>query len=389
MQRLSRRQATGHRLLQVSTPGYHLAPMVALKGRYRALLLITLVALVASLFPLPIRAVTKAQVDAACEDSREHLAEYRQARADFDDAALDYEDVLLEVDTLEHKQRRIQGSIDNRSEDLAAIQEKIEEQAVQLYMLGGFSNPGIILSASSVDEVLTTSQFLSAATVGGQESINDLIAAKGEYGRFQEELDENSDVLDGAEEKAFEVRGIQEEAMEREQATYAKLSGTCKDLQKKYEVEQAAARQVARQRASGSVQVGSFICPFTPGRTSFRDTWGAPRSGGRTHKGTDMFAAWNEPVYAVAAGTVSIRSGGLGGNIVWLTANNGVAYYYAHLNGFNVSNGQSVSQGQTIAFNGDSGNAKGTSPHVHFQLHPGGRGGAAVPSYATLAAACK
>jgi len=130
--------------------------MIALKARYHALLLITLVALVASLFPLPTHAVTRSQVDAACEDSREQLAEYRLARADFDDAALKYEGVLVEVDTLERKQGRIQGSVDSHSEDLVANQEKIEEQAVQLYMLGGFSNPGIILSASSVDEFLTT-----------------------------------------------------------------------------------------------------------------------------------------------------------------------------------------------------------------------------------------
>ena len=287
--------------------------MFALKALYRALLLISIIALVASLWPLPTQAVTRSQVDAACEDSREQLAEYREAHADFHEAAIDYEAVVLEVDTLERKQGRIQGSVDSHSEDLLVIQDKIEEQAVQLYMLGGFSNPGIILGASSVDEFLTTSEFLSTATVGGQESINDLIAAKGELGRFQVELDENHDALEIAEGQALEFRGIQEEAMSREQASYAKLSGRCKELQKQYEAEQEAIRQAALRRASGSVQVGPFICPFTPGRTSFRDTWGAPRSGGRTHKGTDLFAAWNEPMYAVAAGTVWVggaRSGG-------------------------------------------------------------------------------
>ena len=94
------------------------------------------------------------------------------------------------------------------------------------------------------------------------------------------------------------------------------------------------------------MQVGSFICPFTPGRTSFIDSWGAPRSGGRAHKGTDLFAAWNEPMYAVASGRVALGSSGLGGNTIWLLADNGIAYYYAHLSGFNVSSGSSVGQGQ-------------------------------------------
>lgn len=363
--------------------------MAARKVRYRALLPIALAALVASLFPMPSGAVTQSQVDAACEDSREQLAEYRRAQTAFEEAAFGYEDALNEVERLEVKQERIQGSVESHSGDLDLLQDQIEEQAVQLYMMGGFSTTGIILSASSVDEVLTTSEFLSAAAVGGQSSINDLVAARGELDRFQGELDVAHDELKDAEAQALDLLNAQESAMKAEQDAYSKLSGRCKELQTQYDREQAELRARAAQRASGSVQVGSFICPFTPGRTSFIDSWGFPRSGGRTHKGVDMFAAWNEPMYAVASGRVSIRNGGLGGRTIWLTANNGVAYYYAHLSDWAVSNGSTVSQGQTIGYNGDSGNARGGSPHLHFEIHPGGRGSPAVNPYPTVAGACR
>lgn len=355
----------------------------------RVVTLLSLVGLAAVLFPLSGLAVTKSQVEAACADSRAQLDEYRAAQSAFETAAREYETAVLDVDRVERKQESVAGSVTSHSEQLEQIQAKIEEQAVELYMRGGFSSPGIIFSASSVDEFMTTSQFLTSAASGGQESFDELVAARSELNRFQVELDETRVELEVVEAERLDARNSQESAMEAEQAAYAKLEGRCKELATQYDKEQAEIAARARQRAAGSVQVGSFICPFTPGRTSFIDSFGAPRSGGRAHKGTDMFAAWNEPIYAVTSGRVSTRSGGLGGNSIWLSGDNGVGFYYAHLSSFNVSSGASVSQGQTIGFNGDTGNARGGSPHLHFEIHPGGRGSSAVNPYATLAGVCK
>jgi murein DD-endopeptidase MepM/ murein hydrolase activator NlpD len=368
---------------------YHPRGMAAERSNLRALLVVLAVILVAGLFPQTTQAVTKSQVDAACEDSRAQLDEYRAAQAEFETAALEYEAALLEVAKVVGKQERVEGSVQSHSSELETMQDLFEQQAVELYMRGGLSSPGIILSASSVDEVMTTSGFLTSVATGGQASIDEYLAARGELNLFQEDLDATRLELQDAEAAALDVQNRQEEAMVAEQNAYSKLSGRCKDLQVTYDRERAEAAARAAQRASGSVQVGSFICPFTPGRTSFIDSWGFPRSGGRTHKGVDMFAAWNEPMYAVATGTVSLGSSGLGGKTIWLNASNGVSYYYAHLSSFNVSSGQSVSQGATIGFNGDSGNASGGSPHLHFEIHPGGRGSPAVNPYPTVAGACK
>ena len=362
--------------------------MTEMKTLPRAVILITLTAIVASLFPLVTQAVTRAQVEEACSDSRAQLREYRAAQVAFEESTHAYHDAVNSVERVRGKQDRVEGSAEGHSEDLLRIQAKIEAQAIELYMRGGISSPGIILSVSSVDEFMTTSEFLAAAASGGQQSIDELIAVRNELARFNRDLDETRIELEGAEAHALAITNSQQEAMEAEQSAYADLSGECRTLAAKYDAEQAARAAAAAARARGSVQVGPFVCPFTPGRTSFVNSWGAPRSGGRTHKGTDLFAAWNEPMYAVASGTVITRTSGLGGRSIWLLSS-GVAYYYAHLAGWNVSNGQKVSQGQTIGFNGDSGNARGGAPHVHFEIHPGGRSAPAVNPYPTLVAVCR
>jgi murein DD-endopeptidase MepM/ murein hydrolase activator NlpD len=363
--------------------------MRAKRTLLRAAMLVALVGLLAPMFPMPGGAVTKAQVDEACADSRAALEEYREAQSAFQVAADEYEGAVIEVDRVERKQEAVAGSVTSHSEELDLVQTKIEEQAVELYMRGGLNSPGIIFSASSVDEYMTTAEFLTSAASGGQESINELIAARNELDRFQGQLAETRDELEVVEAQKLDAKDSQEAAMEAEQAAYAKLSGRCKELAAEWDRQEAERKARAKQRAAGSVQVGSFICPFTPGRTSFIDSWGYPRSGGRRHKGTDMFAAWNEPMYAVTAGRVVVGSSGLGGNTIWLLGSNGIAFYYAHLSSFNVSSGSTVGQGQTIGFNGDSGNARGGSPHLHFEIHPGGRGSAAVNPYPTVASACR
>jgi len=161
-----------------------------------------------------------------------------------------------------------------------------------------------------------------------------------------------------------------------------------------YDAQLAAAAAAAAARAKGagggvpaSVTPG-FICPMNPGAIHFINDWGFPRSGGRSHRGTDVFAPMGQPVYAVVSGSVRTYTNSLGGNSVWLTADNRTGYYYAHLSSWapGLTTGDYVSKGSVIGYNGNSGNAYGGAPHVHFQIHPGG--GSPMNPYFTLKAAC-
>jgi murein DD-endopeptidase MepM/ murein hydrolase activator NlpD len=134
---------------------------------------------------------------------------------------------------------------------------------------------------------------------------------------------------------------------------------------------------------SNDYATDGWVCPVN-GPVGFGDTWGAPRSGGRRHQGVDMIGARGLPLVAVVDGFVQQKTNSLGGNAVWLSGADGNKYYYAHLDSWGAAG--SVTAGTVIGTLGDTGNARFSIPHLHFEIHPGG--GAAVNPYPTVRAHC-
>jgi len=356
----------------------------------RGFTLLLILVLLAPAAPQPAYSVTKNQVKEACAASQTQYDEYLVARSEFERAALEWETTLNEIEALNYKRDRVSAIVDRRQDEMEATGDRIQELAVQLYIQGG-GNPGLVFFANSVDELITGSEFLAAATEDDIGSLDDMVALRSDLDRFTRELEELDSEL---RELEVEQRAVSDEAQalaEKEREAFSKLSGRCKELQAKYDAEQAAvrARRAARSGsgASGVGAISGFVCPFWG--SSFIDSWGYPRSGGRTHKGVDMMGPHGAPLTAVGSGVVYLGGGGLGGKSIWLVADNGYAYYYAHLSGFAVSSGTRVSANDVIGYNGNTGNARGGSPHLHFEIHPGGRGAAAVNPYPTVAVACR
>ena len=110
------------------------------------------------------------------------------------------------------------------------------------------------------------------------------------------------------------------------------------------------------------------------------DTWGAARDAGRRHEGTDIFAPRGTTVRSATRGVV-VRIGetGIGGRQVWVSGPGGERHYYAHLDGWadGLHVGQRLRAGEAVGQVGDSGNARGTPPHLHYGIY--GAGGALNP----------
>jgi Peptidase family M23 len=157
---------------------------------------------------------------------------------------------------------------------------------------------------------------------------------------------------------------------------------------------------VAGTAAASARKPPRLIFPVL-GRASFIDDFGDPRATGR-HQGIDIMAPRKALALAAEAGKVKFWSGS--GCMLYLYGASGTKYMYVHLNNDltrgndnrgkcvpgtayarDLKDGAKVTAGQPIGFVGDSGDADGIHPHLHFEVHPGG--GAAVNPYSYLRAA--
>jgi murein DD-endopeptidase MepM/ murein hydrolase activator NlpD len=143
--------------------------------------------------------------------------------------------------------------------------------------------------------------------------------------------------------------------------------------------------------ASPNVPPFEITFPQETSKTDFRDTYGDSRSGGRSHKGSDLLAPRMTEVYSIADGIVSyVGTNNLSGRNLKIDHGGGWESYYVHLNNDNVGTddgsapwsltvalgveeGAFVEAGQLIAWVGDSGNAESTTPHTHFELRLDGQ----------------
>jgi len=140
--------------------------------------------------------------------------------------------------------------------------------------------------------------------------------------------------------------------------------------------------------------------------TSYQDDFGQPRAGG-AHQGNDILAARKAPAVAVESGKIEFwTTSATAGCMLYLHGDSGTTYLYIHLNNDLTShndnrgkcvagvayapglkNGTHVKAGQLVGFVGDSGDANGIHPHLHFEVHPKGK--AAVDPFPFLRKAAR
>jgi hypothetical protein len=148
--------------------------------------------------------------------------------------------------------------------------------------------------------------------------------------------------------------------------------------------------------ASAEAKVPRLVFPIL-GEASWTDDFGDPRGQGG-HEGNDIMAPRKALALAAEAGTVRFHTtSARAGCMLYLNGKSGTQYLYIHLNNDltdendnrgscvagvayakGLKDGAKVAAGEAIAYVGDSGDADGIHPHLHFEVHPNG-GGATNP----------
>lgn len=349
----------------------------------------------------PAFSIEEEEVERARQEAEAAAHERAAALEDLNAAVATYEEINGELQELTFRIGRLRSQLEVYEDRSLELREQIRARAVESYMDGTARNDALArtYSPEEVQQSIIARQVLAIAVEDDSADLDTLVATTAEMDRLRGQLDADtarvSQLRVEAEAVVARMNELFAQADDVAEEAEAVLEQAEAELEEQRRREEEERRRLEELRAAlGAPPLGvpmwvtpGFICPID-GRNWYLDTWGAPRSGGRTHKGIDMFAARGTPLVAVGDGIVRKSYGTLGGYIVWLYADHGVDYFYAHLDSYpaGLADGQRVTRGQVIGYVGDTGNPPPGAYHLHFGIYPGGI--TAVNPYPTVLETC-
>lgn len=261
--------------------------------------------------------------------------------------------------TLDVKESELQG--EKTAAEIA--QRNLEEKSLEL------------------ENAATKKQDKMAALEGSlMSSQEEVEALQAEASKIDGDIDAEKKAIAEAKARAARealARAQAKEKAERE-AREAKAAEKAKEKvkekpsgeEKKEEEVETSSVQNAEPVSTGSGALG-WPVPSSHNLTSYYGFRVYPFGGHDFHMGVDIAAPSGAAIAASADGVITYAAPmGTYGNLVKLRHFDGKETYYAHCSGFNVSIGQKVSKGQTIAYIGSTGNS--TGPHLHYEVRVGG-----------------
>lgn len=322
---------------------------------------------------------TQAGWQAIITDITEKL---KAIQAELDEATRKLQAIKKEQDQVNLQIKQLQEEIQKAEVQLRARQAILNKRLRVIYMHGQLSYIEVILGANSFSDFANRLELLKRIIRSDFNLIQEIQQRKATIEAKKVEIEKEKARLD---ELASEAQKVQDEvkAKKAEQQRVLAHARTQQDAAKQMEADLIARSNEIRQmiqsrmqQNSGSDQIvhgnGTFIWPCNGPITSPFGYRTHPIFGTTIyHSGIDIGVDYNTPIHAADGGTV-ILAGWCGGygNAVIIDHGNGLQTLYGHNTSVAVSEGQTVSQGQVIAYSGSTGYS--TGPHCHFEVRRNG-----------------
>ena len=188
----------------------------------------------------------------------------------------------------------------------------------------------------------------------------------------QSELETEKAALEVQIDEATQMIVDLEAQLETDRAAYEEQ--LAKEAALEADIQEMIAELERQEAANSIVSTGTYIWPLPGYRPGSAYGWRIHPIWGdrRFHAGEDIGAPSGTSILAADSGiaTVIPDNGNGYGNYIIINHGGGRTTLYAHMSGFAVSNGATVTQGQVIGYVGSTGNS--TGPHLHFEVRING-----------------
>ena len=361
-------------------------------------------------------AVTQSEIDALKKQQQESQAKQEQLKDELAEAEADQAAAQQKRQLLTEQLNAINAEIENIDAQIAyydgeiaqkeAERKEAEAREAEQYELfcdrvrmmeeqGTVSYWSILFNAEDFSDLLDRIADVDAVMDYDNQVMDELIATRQELERLQGEL-ESARAEEQAARDQQEAKRVEQQAKVAEaQKLVEQINADVAEVNRQLDEESAAAseiqaeiakkqKQLEEQRKQQNVTLpptgSGYQWPLPGSCLTLTSAFGYrihPISGqAHSHTGIDVSASGGTPIYAAKGGQVILSEYGSGvnwsyGNFVVIDHGDGTTTLYAHMSSRAVSEGQMVTQGQTIGYVGNTGNSKGN--HLHLEVRVNGQ----------------
>lgn len=382
--------------------------MIRKKKLRAAAAFLALVILALALMPAgPALAVSQSEIDALEEQRDELKAQREEMQAGIDELKNQQAGVLEQKRALDEQNEVYRQELELIEEQVSLYTRLVDEKAAELEKA----------TADEAEQLAIYKQHVRAMEENGEYTYLSIIFGSKSLSQLMSNLDMIGEIMD-ADKRIYDQYTAAREDAEEIKAEYEATLSALADKQVEYEAEkadleakieeandmiaqleeeintnydlylevlaqeealesdiQSMIAEMERQEAANSItSTGTYIWPlpgYSPG-SAYGWRMHPIYNEMRFHAGEDIGAPSGTPILAADSGmaTVIPDNGNGYGNYIMINHGGGRVTLYAHMSGFAISNGATVSQGQVIGYVGSTGNS--TGPHLHFEVRVNG-----------------